>query len=632
MTDQEAAALGREALAEVKPGAVVGLGTGQAATAFIHALGQAVKSGLRVTGVPTSEASATLARTLGIPLIAEPTTLDVAVDGADEVDPQLDLVKGYGGALVREKIVAAAARRFIVLVGPEKLVPTLGGRGRLPVEVVPFAAPFCQRRFTEMGYPPLVRTSGAAPVVTDNGNLILDCAVQGHHRSRRPGSHAVRDSRRGRHRALRRHGPRGHGVGRRPGAHADESSLTGSPPEIEEGTRDHGDRITHPAPGLEGAAGAPRAGQGSPPARAVRRDPAARRADDRRGRRPVPRLLQEPRHRRDAARCCSRWPTTPAWPSGATRCSAARRSTSPRTARCCTSRCGPRAARSIVVDGDDVVPEVHAVLDQMADFADRVRSGAWTGHTGKRIRNVVNIGIGGSDLGPAMAYEALRHLQPTATSPCASSPTSTAPTSCEATRDLDPAETLFIVASKTFTTLETLTNATGRAGVVAGHARATSARWPSTSWPCRPTPTKVAEFGIDTANMFEFWDWVGGRYSLRLGHRPVADDRDRPRPLPRDARRLPRDGRALPHRAVRAQPAGAARPARRLVRRLLRRRDPRGAAVQPVPRPASPPTSSSSTWRATASRSTSTAARWTTRPARSCGARRAPTASTRTTS
>jgi len=178
MTDQEAAALGRSALAEVKPGAVVGLGTGQAATAFIHALGSAVKSGLRVTGVPTSEASATLARTLGIPLIAEPTTLDVAVDGADEVNPQLDLVKGYGGALVREKIVAAAARRFIVLVGPEKLVKTLGARGRLPVEVVPFAAPFCQRRLTELGYPPVVRGNGATPVVTDNGNLILDCTVQ----------------------------------------------------------------------------------------------------------------------------------------------------------------------------------------------------------------------------------------------------------------------------------------------------------------------------------------------------------------------------------------------------------------------------------------------------------------------
>ncbi|HEU4368549.1 MAG TPA: ribose-5-phosphate isomerase RpiA [Methylomirabilota bacterium] len=177
MTDQEAAALGAAALAEVEPGHVVGLGTGQAATAFILALGKAVKEGLRVTGVATSEASASLARRLGIPLIDEPVALDVAVDGADEVDPRLDLIKGYGGALVREKIVAAAARRFIVLVGGEKLVPALGARGRLPVEVVPFAAPFCRRRLTELGYPPTLRLQGGTAVVTDNANLILDAAV-----------------------------------------------------------------------------------------------------------------------------------------------------------------------------------------------------------------------------------------------------------------------------------------------------------------------------------------------------------------------------------------------------------------------------------------------------------------------
>ena len=178
MTDQEAAALGAAALAEVKPNTVVGLGTGQAATAFIHALGKAVKEGLRITGVPTSDASADLARKLGIPLIDEPVTLDVAVDGADEVDPQLDLVKGFGGALVREKIVAAAARRFIVLVGEDKLVKVLGGRGRLPVEVVPFAVPFVTRRLTELGYPPVLRPKDGKPWVTDNGNLILDATVR----------------------------------------------------------------------------------------------------------------------------------------------------------------------------------------------------------------------------------------------------------------------------------------------------------------------------------------------------------------------------------------------------------------------------------------------------------------------
>ena len=177
MTDQEAAALGAAALAEVKPGTVVGLGTGQAATAFIHALGKAVKERLRVTGVPTSGASADLARQLGIPLIEQPVSLDVAVDGADEVDPQLHLVKGFGGALVREKIVAAAARKFIVLVGEEKLVKVLGARGRLPVEVLPFAVPFVTRRLTELGYPPVLRPKDGKPWVTDNGNLLLDATV-----------------------------------------------------------------------------------------------------------------------------------------------------------------------------------------------------------------------------------------------------------------------------------------------------------------------------------------------------------------------------------------------------------------------------------------------------------------------
>ena len=144
---------------------------------------------------------------------------------------------------------------------------------------------------------------------------------------------------------------------------------------------------------------------------------------------------------------------------------------------------------SIVVDGENVVPEVHAVLDKMADFADRVRSGEWKGHTGKRIRNVVNIGIGGSDLGPVMAYEALRHYSDRdLTFRFVSNVDGT--DFAEATRDLDPAETLFIVSSKTFTTLETMTNArTARAWSLAGLA-ATKRRSPSTSSPSRPTPPR----------------------------------------------------------------------------------------------------------------------------------------------
>src|SRR5258705_1030681 len=172
----------------------------------------------------------------------------------------------------------------------------------------------------------------------------------------------------------------------------------------------------------------------------------------------------------------------------------------------------PRGA-SIVVDGKNVVPEVHAVLDAMADFSNRVRSGAWTGHTGKPIRNIVNSGIGGSDLGPVMTYEALKHYSDRAlTFRFVSNVDGT--DLVEATRDLDPAETLFIVSSKTFTTLETMTNADsarrwllnglgGDEHTVAKHFVAVSTNG-----------RKVSEFGIDTANMFGFWDWVGGRYSM----------------------------------------------------------------------------------------------------------------------
>jgi len=172
----------------------------------------------------------------------------------------------------------------------------------------------------------------------------------------------------------------------------------------------------------------------------------------------------------------------------------------------------PRGA-TIMHDGRNVVPEVHAVLDRMADFATRLRSGAWKGHTGKRIRNVINIGIGGSDLGPVMAYEALKHYSERAmTFRFVSNVDGT--DFAEAVRDLDPAETLFIVSSKTFTTLETMINArsardwmltglNGEQAAIGKHFVAVSTN-----------AQEVTQFGIDTANMFGFWDWVGGRYSM----------------------------------------------------------------------------------------------------------------------
>ena len=172
----------------------------------------------------------------------------------------------------------------------------------------------------------------------------------------------------------------------------------------------------------------------------------------------------------------------------------------------------PRAA-SIVVDGENVVPRVHAVLDKMADFSNRVRSGAWKGHTGKRIRNVVNIGIGGSDLGPVMAYEALKHYSDrTMTFRFVSNIDGT--DFAEATWDLDPAETLFIVSSKTFTTLETMTNVQSARDwslrAFGNDVKAVARHFVAVS----TNAAKASEFGIDTANMFGFWDWVGGRYSM----------------------------------------------------------------------------------------------------------------------
>jgi ribose 5-phosphate isomerase A len=168
------------ALELIADDSVIGLGSGRAARAFVRALGERVRAGtVRVRGVPTSEETASLAKEVGVPLVtlAEAGVLDVTVDGADEVDSNLDLIKGYGRALVREKIVAASSRKLIILVGEEKLVPRLGSRGRLPVEVVPFGLPLCERRLRELGYDPVPYRKDGVLVLTDNGNHILDCRI-----------------------------------------------------------------------------------------------------------------------------------------------------------------------------------------------------------------------------------------------------------------------------------------------------------------------------------------------------------------------------------------------------------------------------------------------------------------------
>ncbi|MFI8876536.1 glucose-6-phosphate isomerase [Streptomyces sp. NPDC055243] len=171
----------------------------------------------------------------------------------------------------------------------------------------------------------------------------------------------------------------------------------------------------------------------------------------------------------------------------------------------------PRDA-DVQVDGENVVPAVHAVLDKMALFADKVRSGEWTGHTGKRIKNIVNVGIGGSDLGPAMAYETLRSFTDRDLTVRFVSNVDGADLH-EAVRDLDPAETLFIIASKTFTTIETITNATSARDWLLTGLRADQSAVAKHFVALSTNAEKVSDFGIDTANMFEFWDWVGGRYS-----------------------------------------------------------------------------------------------------------------------
>ena len=180
-TDPGVAAAAARAALLVEDGAKVGLGSGRAASAFIAALGALVERGFSVAGVPTSEPSARLARSFGIPLIEidEHLELDLTVDGADEVAPNLDLVKGRGAAFVRERIVAAASRRQVILVGADKLVPVLCARRGFPVEVIPLGRGLVMRRLRAIGLGPSERldAEGAAPLVSVNGNLIFDCAV-----------------------------------------------------------------------------------------------------------------------------------------------------------------------------------------------------------------------------------------------------------------------------------------------------------------------------------------------------------------------------------------------------------------------------------------------------------------------
>ena len=158
---------------------VIGLGTGRAAAGFVRVLGERVRAGLEIRGVPTSEATERLAQSVGIPLVGfeDVAGVDLAVDGADEVDPDLNLIKGHGGALVRERVVAAAASRFVVLVGPEKLSQRLGVKRSVPVEAIPFAAPQVRRALERMGAEAQIRTeSDESPFVTDNGNLLVNAS------------------------------------------------------------------------------------------------------------------------------------------------------------------------------------------------------------------------------------------------------------------------------------------------------------------------------------------------------------------------------------------------------------------------------------------------------------------------
>ena len=179
MTDAAVESAAASALELIADGTRIGLGTGHATAAFVARLAERVRSGLRLVGVPTSEATAAQARSLGIPLgtLDDGEELALTVDGADEVAPNLDLVKGFGGALVRERIVAAASRRQVILVGHDKLVDRLATRGRIPIEVVPFACRLVLRRVRALGLDPVVRLADGRRFISDNGNLTIDCSL-----------------------------------------------------------------------------------------------------------------------------------------------------------------------------------------------------------------------------------------------------------------------------------------------------------------------------------------------------------------------------------------------------------------------------------------------------------------------
>jgi ribose 5-phosphate isomerase A len=176
-----ATSIAEHALTFITDGNVVGLGSGRASRNFVRALGARVQAGLQVEGIPTSQTTADLAKSLGIRLttLNDVDRIDIAIDGADEVDPALHLIKGYGGALVREKIVAASAQRFVILVGTEKLVPVLGSRGKLPIEILPFGVALCLRRLHEFDWQPQLREENGRPFATDNDNYIIDCSISG---------------------------------------------------------------------------------------------------------------------------------------------------------------------------------------------------------------------------------------------------------------------------------------------------------------------------------------------------------------------------------------------------------------------------------------------------------------------